>query len=112
MFLNSQLIRRYSTKSSSGSLRKVFFADCRLRNPTISSINAAILAINPDSIFKVDSYAHTAVAISITACGLGIACDFWFLLRYSWVDLRIFVVRTFPTPSLNLLITSDTYYGS
>jgi len=74
-------------------------------NPTISSIDAAIFAINPDSIFKVDSYAYTAVAISSTTCGLGIACDFWFLLRYSWVDLRIFAVRTFPTPSLNLFIT-------
>ncbi|KIM36066.1 hypothetical protein M413DRAFT_46337, partial [Hebeloma cylindrosporum] len=57
-------------------------------------INAAMFAINPDSIFKVDSYACTAVAISSAACGLGIACNIWFLLRYSWVDLGTFIYRS------------------
>ena len=52
-----------------------------------------MFAITADSIFKVDSYACTAVAISSATCGLGIACDVWFLLRYSWVDLRTFIVR-------------------
>jgi len=67
---------------------------------TASSVNAAMFAITADSIFKVDSYACTAVAISSTACGLGIACDVWFLVRYSWVDLRTFIVRsTLPAPT-------------
>jgi len=30
---------------------------------------------------------------------LGIACDIWFLLRYIWVDLPTFTVRTLPTPT-------------
>jgi hypothetical protein len=63
----------------------------------MTSVNAAILAISTDSIFKIHSYAHTAVATSSAACGLGIACDVWFLLRYNWVDLETFIVRTLPT---------------
>ena len=60
----------------------------------MSRVNAAMFGITPDSIFKIDSHAHTAVAISSVACGLGIACDVWFLVRYSWVDLRTFIVRS------------------
>ena len=64
-----------------------------------------MFAITADSIFKVDSYPCTAVAISSAACSLGIACDVWFLLRYSWVDLRTFIVSsTFPTPTPHKLI--------
>ena len=65
---------------------------------TTTSVNVAILAITTDSIFKIDSYAYTAVATSSSTCGLGIACDVWFLLRYNWVDLETFIVRTLPTP--------------
>jgi len=72
-----------------------FFICYRTRNLTITfRVNVAMFAITPDSIFKVDSYAHTAVAISSAACGLGIACDVWFLIRYNWVDLRTFIVCT------------------
>jgi len=63
----------------------------------MASVNVAILAITPDSIFKIYTYAYTAVAISSAACGLGISCDVWFLLRYNWVDLETFKVRTLPT---------------
>jgi hypothetical protein len=52
------------------------------------SINTAMFAISTGSIFKVDYYACTAVAISTIACGLGIACDVWFPFRYIWVDLN------------------------
>jgi len=65
--------------------------------PTTASVDAAILAITADSIFKIGSYAYTAVATSIFACGLGIACDVWFLLRYNWIDLESFIVRALPT---------------
>jgi hypothetical protein len=65
----------------------------------MTSVNATILAIAPDSTFKIDSYAHTAVATSSAACGLGIVCDVWFLLRYNWVDLETFTVRNTPDPT-------------
>jgi len=60
----------------------------------MSSVNAGIFAITPDAIFKVNSYAYTAVCTSSAACGLGIACDVWFLVRYNWVDLGIFICRS------------------
>jgi len=64
-----------------------------------------MLAITLDSILKLHYYACTAMAISCAACGLGIACDVWFLLRYGWVDLGTFIVRsTFPTPTPHELI--------
>ena len=53
-----------------------------------------MFAITPDSVFKVNTHAYTAVATSSTACALGIACDVWFLLRYNWVDMETFIVRT------------------
>ena len=59
-----------------------------------------MFAVTADSIFKVDNYACTAVAISSVSCGLGIACVIWFLVRYSWVELKTFIVRTFPNRSL------------
>jgi hypothetical protein len=60
----------------------------------LSAVNAAMFAINPDAIFKVNSYACTAVSISSAACGLGIACDVWFLVHYTWVDLETFARRS------------------
>ena len=69
-------------------------------------------------VFHADSYACTAVAISSAACGLGIACDVWFLLRYIWVDLKTFMVRsTFltPTPQSHIVASqsrSHDVYGS
>jgi len=53
-----------------------------------------MFAITPDSVFKINSYAYIAMATSSTACGLGIACDLWFLVRYNWVDSETFIVRT------------------
>ena len=87
----------HSTYSSWVLLRKFFTMSWRFGTLTTASVNAAILAITTDSIFKIDSYAYTAVATSSSACGLGIACDVWFLLRYNWVDLETFIVCTLPT---------------
>jgi len=43
-----------------------------------------MFAITPDhAIFKVNFYAYTAVSASSAACGLGIICDVWFLVRYN-----------------------------
>jgi len=67
---------------------------------TTASVNVTILAITPDSSFKIDTYAaHITVATSSAACGLGIACDVWFLLRYIWVGLDTFIVRTLLAPT-------------
>ena len=65
-----------------------------------------MFAIPSDSgVIKTDSCAWTAVAISSAACVLGLACDVWFLLRYIWVDLKTFIVRsTFPTATPHKLI--------
>ncbi|KIM41506.1 hypothetical protein M413DRAFT_71629 [Hebeloma cylindrosporum] len=60
----------------------------------LSSANAAVFAVSPDSVFKINSHAYTAIATSSAACGLGIACDVWFLLRYNWVDLDTFIYRS------------------
>ena len=70
---------------------------------TTASINAAIFAITVDSIFKIPTHAYTAVATGSAACGLGIACDVWFMLRYNWVDLETFRVR--------ILLTSTFSYA-
>ena len=97
VLLESQLI--YHSLYSLWVLLRKFFIIIRWRFvmlTTTASVNAAILAIAKDSIFKIDSYAYTAVAASSAACGLGIACNIWFLLRYKWVDLETFIVRTLP----------------
>jgi len=64
-----------------------------------NSVNTAVFSISPDSIFKVDSYARSAVATSSVASGLGIACDAWFLLRYNWADIHTFIVCSLSTSS-------------
>ena len=53
-----------------------------------------MFAITPGSIFEINSHAYTAVATSSTACGFGMICDVWFLLRYNWVALEMFIVCT------------------
>jgi len=63
------------------------------------SVNAAMFAITTDSEFKINTYAYTAIATSTAACGLGIACDIWFLFRYIWVDLETFRVRIPKSPT-------------
>ena len=68
-----------------------------------------MFSITPDSIFNINSHAYTAVATSSTACGLGMACDIWFLLHYNWVDLDTFIVHnllTQPPPSHRMIISS------
>ena len=62
-----------------------------------------MFAITPDSVFKINSHAYAAIATSSIVCGLGIACDVWFLLRYNWVDLETFIVRTFLTQPPHIL---------
>jgi len=96
VLLDSQLMR-HSPYSSWVLLRKFCTIRRQFGTLTTTSVNAAILAITTDSIFKIDSSAYIAVATSSSACGLGIVCDVWFLLRYNWVDLQTFIVRTLLT---------------
>ena len=67
-----------------------------------------MFGITPNSVFKINSHAYTAVAISSTACGVGIACDVWFLLRYNWVDLDTFIVCTLLTLTVHTLMPLST----
>jgi hypothetical protein len=64
-----------------------------------------MFGITPDSVFKINTHAYTAVATSSTACGLGIVCDVWFLLRYNWVDLEIFIVCILLTLTVHTLMS-------
>jgi len=65
-----------------------------------------MFAITPDSVFEINSHAYTAVATSSTACGFGMACDLWFILRYNWVDLEVFMVCTFMILPLHRMVIS------
>ena len=58
------------------------------------SIDATIFTISPDGIFKICSSAYLAVVISIVSSGLGIVCVIWFHLRYQWIAIETFIVRT------------------
>ena len=83
---------------------------CRWSNLTATfRVNAAMFAITPDAIFKINSYTYIAVATSSTACGLGITCAAWFLLRYNWVELETFIVRTLLTSTSSLHADIVTY---
>jgi len=59
-----------------------------------AAIDVTILAISPESVFKIRSYAYLAVATSSITSGLGILCTVWFLLRYPWVDIQTFIIRS------------------
>ncbi|KAG6836570.1 hypothetical protein H0H93_006674 [Arthromyces matolae] len=57
------------------------------------SVDSAVFAIAPGSIFDVQTYARIAIAASSIFSGLGIASDAWFLFRYNWADLHTFITR-------------------
>jgi len=59
----------------------------------LAAVNAAVFAISPDSLFRIQPLALSAIAASSMASGLGTSIDAWFLFRYNWVDLRTFIFR-------------------
>ncbi|KAG6883145.1 hypothetical protein C0993_007608, partial [Termitomyces sp. T159_Od127] len=59
----------------------------------LAAVNTAVFAIGPDAVFDVESYTRSAIAASSVCTGLGIACDAWFLLRYTWAPLPTFITR-------------------
>ena len=67
--------------------------DCVFHSGLIS-IDATIFTISPDATLKIRSSAYLAVVISIISSGLGIACVIWFHLRYQWIAIETFIVRT------------------
>ncbi|KAJ3505614.1 hypothetical protein NLJ89_g7326 [Agrocybe chaxingu] len=71
----------------------------------LAAVNTAVFSISPDSIFQVDSYARSAIAASSIASGLGITCDAWFLLRYTWADLSTFITRAKDVACLRLALS-------
>ncbi|KAJ7739083.1 hypothetical protein DFH07DRAFT_840687 [Mycena maculata] len=60
---------------------------------TLASVDMTILSISPDSLFAILPLERGTVAVSCIASGLGIACVFWFLVRYTWADLTTFKIR-------------------
>lgn len=59
----------------------------------LAAVNAAVFAISPDSLFRIQPYALSAIAASSMASGLGTAIDAWFLFRYNWIDVKTFIYR-------------------
>ncbi|KAJ6498891.1 hypothetical protein C8R45DRAFT_980319 [Mycena sanguinolenta] len=59
----------------------------------LAAVDTAVFSISPGSIFEINPGARNAIAASSIASGLGIACDTWFLVRYSWIDLQTFIAR-------------------
>jgi hypothetical protein len=58
------------------------------------SVDATIFTISPDAAFKIRPSAYLAVVTSSIASGLGIACVIWLHLRYQWIAIETFIVRT------------------
>ena len=52
-----------------------------------------MFTLSPGSLFVVNDYARNAIALGSIASGVGLACDAWFLLRYTWIDVSIFSTR-------------------
>ncbi len=57
------------------------------------AIDTAVFTLSPGSMFMVSDYAKSSVALSSIASGVGLACDIWFLLRYTWLDVPTFMTR-------------------
>jgi hypothetical protein len=53
----------------------------------LAALNTGAFSLSTNSIFRVDKWCQCAIATSSISTGLGIACDAWFLFRYSWADL-------------------------
>jgi hypothetical protein len=59
----------------------------------LAAIDTAVFTLSPGSMFFVNDYAKNAIALSSISSGVGLACDAWFLLRYTWVDVQTFSIR-------------------
>ncbi|KAF8639358.1 hypothetical protein AX17_001547 [Amanita inopinata Kibby_2008] len=59
----------------------------------LAALNTAVFSIPSSAVFTVDSWARSAIATSSISSGLGIACDTWFMFRYNWAGVEIFITR-------------------
>lgn len=59
----------------------------------LAAIDTAVFTLSPGSMFLVTDFAKNAIALSSIASGIGLACDTWFLLRYTWIDIELFSIR-------------------
>jgi len=60
----------------------------------LAALNTGAFSLSNNSVFHVDEWCQSAIAASSISTGLGIACDTWFLFRYTWADLDTFRRRT------------------
>ncbi|KAG7448893.1 uncharacterized protein BT62DRAFT_732613 [Guyanagaster necrorhizus] len=54
----------------------------------LAAVDTAVFSISPGSLFIINPIAQSFIAMSSTACGLGIFCDAWFIFRYNFVPLE------------------------
>ncbi|KAK0203426.1 hypothetical protein DFS33DRAFT_798925 [Desarmillaria ectypa] len=54
----------------------------------LAAVDTAVFSISPDTLFIINPIARSFIAMSSTACGLGIFCDAWFIFRYNFVPLE------------------------
>lgn len=60
----------------------------------MAAVDTAVFSISPDTLFVINPIARSFIALSSTACGLGIFCDAWFIFRYNFVPLDTARVRS------------------
>lgn len=60
----------------------------------MAAVDTAVFSISPGTLFVVSPIARSFIALSSTACGLGIFCDVWFIFRYNFVPLDTARVRS------------------
>ncbi|KAJ6522426.1 hypothetical protein DFH09DRAFT_1286849 [Mycena vulgaris] len=59
----------------------------------LGAVDMSLLAIDSQSLFKIDLFSQRAIAASSAATGLGLLCDAWFLVRYYPLQPRVFMTR-------------------
>ncbi|KAF8129642.1 hypothetical protein K438DRAFT_869951 [Mycena galopus ATCC 62051] len=59
----------------------------------LGAVDMSLLAIDSQSLFKIDLFSQKVIAASSAATGLGLLCDAWFLARYYPLQPRMFMAR-------------------
>lgn len=77
-----------SSSTNRRSLILTFLKLCAL-----AAIDTAVFTLSPTSMFFINDWAKNAIALSSIASGIGLSCDAWFLLRYTWIDVETFSTR-------------------
>ncbi|KAG2338896.1 hypothetical protein BDR05DRAFT_992331 [Suillus weaverae] len=56
----------------------------------LSGLDAAVFGFSPSSLFSVNTFAQSSIALGSVASGIGLAIDGWFLLVYSGANAKQF----------------------